>query len=99
MEQLRQHNAQERNLRRILRAENALLDSEKRKREDNIIKYVRNLFRYKKEINNSAITSDSKDERNLFRLKKEKEVIKDGIIKRRLKEDYYKPVRESNFWS
>ena len=43
--------------------------------------------------------------RNLFRLKKENETIKDRIVRdiRKLseeeKEDYYKPVRVRNFWS
>ena len=46
-----------------------------------------------------------KDVRNLFRLKKENEAIKDRIIRdiRNLfqmeKEDYYKPVSVGNFWS
>ena len=44
MEQLRRQNGKERNLRRILGAENALLDSEERNREYNIIKDVKNLF-------------------------------------------------------
>ena len=48
MEQLRWQNSQERNLRRILGAKNTLLDSEEKKREDNFIKDVRNLFRLKK---------------------------------------------------
>ena len=48
MEQLRWQNAQEKNLRRIFGAKNALLDSEEKKREDNFIKDVRNLFRLKK---------------------------------------------------
>ena len=43
--------------------------------EKNIIKDVRNLFRLKKEIDDTKI----KDIRNLFRLKKEKKVIKDRI--------------------
>ena len=37
-----------------------------RSEEEKIIKYIRNLFRLKKEQNNTAI----KDIRNLFRLKK-----------------------------
>ena len=46
-----------------------------------------------------------KDVRNLFRLKKDNEGIKDRIIRciRKLfeqkKEGYYKPVRVGNFWS
>ena len=45
-----------------------------------------------------------KDIRNLFRLKKESETIKDKIVRdiRNLleheEEDYYKPVRVINFW-
>ena len=45
-----------------------------------------------------------KDIRNLFRLKKESEAIKDKIVRdiRNLleheEEDYYKPVRVINFW-
>ena len=46
---MRQQNTQERNLRRILDAQNALLDSEEKKWEDNIIKYVRNFSGLKKE--------------------------------------------------
>ena len=44
---------------------NTLLESEKRKREDNIIKDIKNLFRLRKERDNSA----TKDIKNLFRLK------------------------------
>ena len=75
MEQLRQQNAQTellnriikiiKILNRILTAVNALLESEKRKREDNIIKDIKNLFRLRKERDNSA----TKDSKNLFRLK------------------------------
>ena len=65
------HNPQERNLKSILGAINTFLDSEERKREDNIIKDARNLFRLKKEVNNNII----KDIRILFRLKKENEAI------------------------
>ena len=45
-----------------------------------------------------------KDIRNLFRLKKEREAIKDKIVReiRNLleheEEDYYKPMRVINFW-
>ena len=46
---------------------NDFSEYEKRKREDNIIKDMTNLFRLRKEIDNSA----TKDIRNLFRLKKE----------------------------
>ena len=43
--------------------------------------------------------------RNLFRLKKEQEEIKDGIIRyiwnlyEHKREDYYQPLRVGNFWS
>ena len=66
--------------------------------DDNAIKDVRNLFRLKKETNDTTI----KDMRNLFRLKKETEAI---IIKdiRNLFEheegDYYKSVRIGNLGS
>ena len=59
-------------------------------------------FQTKKEIDDTSI----KDIRNLFRLKKENEVIKNRVIRdiRRLSEDekeenYYKPLRVGNFWS
>ena len=65
MEQLRQQNAQKINLNRILRAVNALSDSENRKGEDSIIKDINSLFRLRKEIDNGAI----EDIRNNFRLK------------------------------
>ena len=54
----------------------------------------------KKEIDDGAI----KDIRNLFRLKKENKVIKDRNLRdiRNLfeheGENYYKPLRVSNFW-
>ena len=47
MEQLRRENVQERSLRRVLGEENTLLGTEEGKREDNIIKDVRNRFRLK----------------------------------------------------
>ena len=80
---------------------NALSESGKRKREDliNIIKYIKNIFRLRKEIDNST----TKYIRNLFRLKTENETIKDEII-RDLKtlfeeEDaYYKSIKVINFW-
>ena len=84
MEQLRQQNAQEKNLNRILGAEETLLDLENRKqfkkgeeREDNIIKDVKNLFRLKKEVDDKTVKSI----RNIFRLKKENKAIKDRIIR------------------
>ena len=58
-----------------------------------------NLFRTKKEIDDTTI----KDMRNLLRLKKENEVIKNRIIIdiRNIleyeEEDYYKPVRVGTF--
>ena len=71
-------------------------------KEENIIKDIKNLFRLKKEIN----CADIKDIRNVFKLEKEAKAIKD-IILRDIKnlfeheeeENYYKLVRESNFWS
>ena len=56
-------------------------------------------------IENKKDDSTVKDIRNLFSLKKENEAIKDKIIRdfknlfEHEEEDYYKPVRESNFWS
>ena len=46
-----------------------------KKKEENIIKDIRNLFRLKTELNYTAI----KDIRNLFRLEKETKAIKDRI--------------------
>ena len=71
--------------------------------EENIIKDIRNLFRLKKEQNYTAI----KDIRNLFRQEKETKAIKDRILRdiknlfehEEEEENYYKPVRVSNFWS
>ena len=68
----------------------------------NIIEYIRNLLRLKGELNYTAI----KDIRNFFRLKKTKS-IKDRILRdinnlfehNEEEENYYKPVRVSNFWS
>ena len=53
MEQLRQQNVQQGNLRIILGAKHALSDSEEKKREDNFVKDERNFSRLKKE--NEAI--------------------------------------------
>ena len=56
---------------------------------------------WKKEIDDTTI----KDIRNIFRLIKENESIKDRIIItiknlfQHEEEDYYKPVRIDNFWS
>ena len=65
-----------------------------------MVKDKRNLFRLKKEIDDTTI----KYIRNLFRLKKN-EAIKDRII-REIRTDleheqevYYKAVREGNIWS
>ena len=74
-------------------------------KEENLIKYIRNIFRLKnKELNYTAI----KDIRNPFRQKKkETKAIKDRTLRdiknlfedEEEKEDYYKPVRVNNFWS
>ena len=62
---------------------------------------MKNLFRLKKEIDNTTI----KKIRNLFRLKKGNEAIKDRIIRdiwnifEREEEDYFKPVNQVTFWS
>ena len=48
MEQLKRKNAQKINLNRLLEAINAVSASEKRRREDNIIKDIKNLFRLRK---------------------------------------------------
>ena len=45
--------------------------------EEKIIKDVRNLFRLKKQIDDTAI----KDIRNLFRLKKRNKVIKGRVLR------------------
>ena len=71
--------------------------------KDNIFKDIRNLFRLKKEKNYTAV----KDIRNLFRQEKETKGIKDRILRNiknlfeheKEEENYYKPVRVSNFWS
>ena len=71
--------------------------------EENIIKYVRNLFRLKKlkkETNDTAI----KGIKNLFRLKKENRAFENRIHRNirnfeHEKGDYDKPVRVNKFWS
>ena len=71
--------------------------------EENIINDIRNLFRLKKEQNYIAV----KDIRNLFRQEKETKAITDRILRdiknlfeyEKEEENYYKPVRVSNFWS
>ena len=77
-------NTQKINLNRILGVENILLDLEKRKelqkvkkREDKIIKDVKNLLKLKKEKDQNIIQSI----KNLFRLEKENEAVKDRIIR------------------
>ena len=70
------------------------------RREDIIIKDVKNLFRLKKEKGNKIIENI----RNLFSLKKENEAIKGKIIwdiktifKR--EEDHYKRTSVNSFWN
>ena len=65
--------------------------------EANIIKDIRNHFRLKKELSYTPI----------FRLGKETKAFKDKILRNiknlfgheEKKENYYKPVRGSSFWS
>ena len=74
-----------------------------RLKEEKIIKDIRNLFRLKKEQNETAI----KDIRNLFRLKKEIKGIKNILLTNiknlfeyeKEEENYDKPVRVNNFRS
>ena len=74
-----------------------------RLKEEKIIKDIRNLFRLKKEQNETAI----KDIRNLFRLKKEIKGIKNILLTNiknlfeyeKEEENYNKPVRVNNFRS
>ena len=68
-------------------------------------KDVRNLFRLEKE-NKTIKDRILRDVRNVLRLEKENKAIKDIILRdiRNLfendeEENYYKPVRVSNFWS
>ena len=72
----------------------------KREIEDNIIKDIKKSFRLRKQIDGSA----TKNIANLFRPKTENKTIKDKIIRDikllfRQEDDYYKPVREGNFWN
>ena len=76
MEKLRWKNAQKINLNRILWTINALLDSEEKKRKYDIIKDIKNLFRLRKEIDNSA----NKDIKIFLDLKVN-ETINDKIIR------------------
>ena len=76
--------------------ENLILEKEK------IIKDIRNLFRLKRELDYTAI----KYIRNIFRQEKETKETKDRILRdiknlfeHEKEENYYKPVRLSNFWS
>ena len=69
---------------------------------EKIIKVVRSLVRLRKEIDDTAI----KDIRKLFRLQKENKGNKDIILREithlfenKEEENYYKPVKVSNFWS
>ena len=74
-----------------------------RSEEEKITKDIRNLFKLKEELNDTA----TKDIRNLFRLKKEIKGIKDRILRdikilfeyEKEEENYYKPVRVNNFYS
>ena len=71
--------------------------------EENKIKDIRNLFRLKKEQNYTAM----KGIRNLFRQEKEAKAIKDRILRDiknlfengKEEENYYRPVRVSDFWN
>ena len=47
--------------------------------EDNIIKYVRNIFRLEK-LKNETTDTTMKDRRNYCRVEKEKKVLKDRIL-------------------
>ena len=96
MEKLRWQNAQEAKLNWILGVLNVLWDSGERKRKDTIIKDIKNIFRLRKEIDNSAIKGITK--------KKENETIKDRIIRDikslfEQENDYYKPIRVGNLWN
>ena len=73
-----------------------------RPEKENIIKDTRNLFRLKKEQNDTAI----KDIRNLFRLTKKVKGMKDIVLKNienlfeyEKQKENYKPVTLNNFWS
>ena len=73
-----------------------------RTQEEKIIKNIRNLFRLKNELNDTAI----KDKTNLFRLEKETKAIKDRILRdiknlfeHKEEKNYYKSVIVNIFWS
>ena len=96
MEKLRWKNAQETKLNWILGVMNVLWDSGERKRKDTIIKDIKNIFRRRKEIDNSTIKDITK--------KKENETIKDRIIRDikslfEQENNYYKPIRVGNLWN
>ena len=96
MEKLRWKNAQETKLNWILGVMNVLWDSGERKIKDTIIKDIKNIFRLRKEIDNSAIKGITK--------KKENETIKDRIIRDikslfEQENNYYKPIRVGNLWN
>ena len=74
---MRQQNAKK-NLNRIVGTMKPLLELGMRKRKDNIIKDIENLFRLKKIYIYNSLT---KNIRNRFRLKKENETIKNKIIR------------------
>ena len=77
---------------------NALSYLEERKKEDNIIKDIKNLPRLRKAIDDSA----TKHIRNLFRRRKGNKTIKDKIIRDIKdfgeKDNYYKPIKIGNVW-
>ena len=77
---------------------NTLSYLEERKREDNIIKDIKNLFRLRKAIDHSA----TKDIRNIFRRRRGNKTIKDKLI-RDIKafeeeDNYYEPIKVGNIW-
>ena len=64
-----------------------------KKIEDNIIKDVRNIYRMKKEIDDTAV----KDTGYPFTLKNKMKQNFRNLFEH--EEDYHKPVRAGNFWS
>ena len=60
-------------------------------KEENKIKFIKNLFRLKKKLNYTAI----KDKRNIFRQEKETKAIKDRILR---DINNLKHEEEENFW-
>ena len=76
-----------------------------RPEKENKIKDVRNPFRLEKD-KKETIDTTIKDIKNLVRIVKENKAIKDRILKdiknifeNGEEENYFKPVRTSNFWS